>query len=159
MTVLTEYPYYFRRIFEDRARVVEEAHALLADVEYDTLVGTGMSGALFVPQLAEELGKKWAIVRKESDDTHAYGKIIGELGEHYVFVDDFVETGDTLKHVTGTIIQQTRESEYVGVLENEHASFRPHPNGPKRYAHRNEDGELHVSSRPRGMDEYLSAVL
>lgn len=76
------------------ARYVAYAEIQLKSVDYDTMIGMGLSGALVVPRLARALGKKWAIVRKE-DGAHSKNKIEGEIGNKWIFVDDQVDSGRT----------------------------------------------------------------
>ena len=91
--MLSHHPAYFDEAWsmdyiEDIAR-----RGLPTDV--DTLVGRGMSGAVVVPRLAERLGLKWAIIRKD-DGSHSFTHWLGDIGERWAFVDDFIDTGDTL---------------------------------------------------------------
>ena len=86
----------------DLQKVVREAVANLRPVasEFDTLVGTGFSGGLIIPTLALRLKKKFVLIRKESDDSHhGSGRLLGELGERWIFVDDFTSTGTTKRRV------------------------------------------------------------
>lgn len=81
----------------DLASVLREAVTNLTPVkgEFDTLVGTGFSGGIIVPALALRLRKKFVLIRKENDDSHHSGRVLGELGERWIFVDDFVSSGNT----------------------------------------------------------------
>lgn len=80
--------------------VIDTAKERLADVEFDTLVGTGFSGSVVIPALALALGKKFVLIRKETDDSHhGKGRLLGEIGEKWVFVDDFVSSGKTRRRV------------------------------------------------------------
>ena len=97
---------YMNRAFAERFALVSEADELLANVEFDTFVGIGVSGTLVAPLLAD-MGKGnhgFAIVRK-SDSSHSYHTIEGDLssGNKFVFVDDFVNSGKTLSYVIDRI--------------------------------------------------------
>jgi adenine/guanine phosphoribosyltransferase-like PRPP-binding protein len=72
-------------------------------IQYDTLVGTGLSGALVVPTLARALHKKWLIVRKDNDSSHAYNQVEGDLGRRWMFVDDLIATGSTRQRVKDAV--------------------------------------------------------
>lgn len=68
--------------------------------EFDTLVGTGFSGGVIIPTLALRLRKKFVLIRKETDDSHhGSGRLLGELGSRWIFVDDFVSSGATRRRV------------------------------------------------------------
>jgi len=108
---------YFRKAFEDLGEIASRLDYALVDVECDTLIGTGLSGALVVPTLARLMGKYWAIVRKPSDINHSDMPIEGEVGRKWVFVDDFVETGQTLQLVKYKIGREVPESHYEGTFE------------------------------------------
>lgn len=80
--------------------VIETAKDRLKDVDFDTLVGTGFSGGIVIPSLALALGKKFVLIRKETDDSHhGRGRLLGQLGEKWIFVDDFVSSGMTRRRV------------------------------------------------------------
>ena len=108
---------YFRKAFEDLGGIASRLDYALVDVECDTLIGTGLSGALVVPTLARLMGKYWAIVRKPSDINHSGMPIEGEVGRKWVFVDDFVETGQTLQLVKYAVGREVPESHYEGTFE------------------------------------------
>lgn len=86
----------------DLQGVLREATSILKPVrhEFDTLVGTGFSGGVIIPALALRLNRKFVLIRKETDDSHhGSGRLLGELGERWIFVDDFVSSGKTRNRV------------------------------------------------------------
>lgn len=87
---------YMPRAFDDPARLASDATRDLAGVNFDTIVGRGLSGALVIPMLAGALDKHWLIIRKPDDSTHSWQPAEGVLGERWIFVDDFIDTGSTL---------------------------------------------------------------
>lgn len=92
--------YYMDNALFNLAEVIETAKERLADVEFDTLVGTGFSGGIVIPSLALALGKQFVLIRKETDDSHhGRGRLLGQLGSRWIFVDDFVSSGSTRKRV------------------------------------------------------------
>ena len=91
------------------SRVIETAQEDLKDVDFDTMVGTGFSGGLVIPALALAMGKKFVLIRKETDDSHhGKGRLIGELGQRWIFVDDFVSSGKTRQRVIDKIDHAVR---------------------------------------------------
>jgi orotate phosphoribosyltransferase-like protein len=90
----------------DLPSVIETARERLAGVDFDTLVGTGFSGGVVIPALALALGKKFVLIRKDTDDSHhGAGRLIGELGERWIFVDDFISSGRTRTRVVEKIAE------------------------------------------------------
>jgi hypothetical protein len=94
---------YMYQAHEDPAKIVRRARKVLADVDFDTMIGTGLSGALVVPYLARRLGKHWAIARKDGDNSHASWPIEGEVGERWIFVDDFISSGRSRDRTRGAV--------------------------------------------------------
>ena len=110
---------YMDRALDDLAGIVEGARKDLADVEFDTLVGTGFSGAAVVPALALALGKNFVLIRKESDDSHhGGGRLIGSLGDRWIFVDDFISSGATrdrvIQKIAAAVVLHDHPTTYVG---------------------------------------------
>ena len=92
------------------SEVIETAQRRLANVDFDTMVGTGFSGGIVIPSLALAMGKKFVLIRKDTDDSHhGKGRMLGELGERWIFVDDFVSSGKTRKRVIGKIAEAEDE--------------------------------------------------
>lgn len=90
--------------------VIEEAQKRLDGVDFDTIVGTGFSGGIVIPSLALAMGKKFVLIRKETDDSHhGKGRLCGDLGQRWIFVDDFVSSGRTLRRVIGKVGQACAE--------------------------------------------------
>lgn len=96
-------------------------------VDYDTMIGTGLSGSLVVPVLAKFLSKQWAIIRKDGEGQHMPEAFVGDIGERWLFVDDFVSTGATLRRVhrtVGKICQQKHHTTtFVGRYDYDTTSY------------------------------------
>lgn len=99
---------YFATALNDHDAILRDAREVLADVDYDTMIGRGLSGALVVPWLAQALGKSWAIVRKDNDGSHSGSIYEGTIGNRWVFVDDFISSGATLRITAGKVEQAVR---------------------------------------------------
>lgn len=116
----------YMRDVHDGDRLFERFQAgVPADLEYDTLVGTGLSGTIAVVDLARRLGKKYLVVRKENDNTHSYQSVEGRLGKKWLFVDDFVDSGRTLGRVYDKLhmLDDEFSTEFVGVYEYKFGEF------------------------------------
>lgn len=106
---------YFDSAVFDLHQVIENAVAQLDGVDFDTLVGTGFSGGIVVPALALSMGKKFVLIRKEGDDSHhGGGRLVGELGARWIFVDDFVDSGRTRARVIRKINDASKRTTLVG---------------------------------------------
>lgn len=111
--------YYMDDALFNLGDVIERAKKDLADVDFDTIVGTGFSGGIVIPALALAMGKKFVLIRKETDDSHhGRGRLVGDLGSRWIFVDDFVSSGRTRDRVIKKIEEQVEAysgaTEYVG---------------------------------------------
>lgn len=82
--------------------------------DFDTLIGVGVSGAVIVPTLARLLGVKFAIVRKENDGSHGWNKIEGLVGFKWLFVDDLVSSGATVRRVERMMRERFPDAVPVG---------------------------------------------
>ena len=112
-------PRTFRTGYLDRAitnleDLVAKAVKELATANFDTLVGTGLSGTLFIPSLAVAMDKYFVIVRKANDGSHHNGVMVGDLGRRWIFVDDFISSGDTKRRVSMAIDGVGHPTKYVG---------------------------------------------
>jgi len=88
----------------DRKRFCAAAHRQLDGIVFDTVVGVGVSGAVAVPILAQEFpGVDFLIVRKDRVFTHSFCAAEGYLGKHWIFVDDVVDTGATLRRAYNVV--------------------------------------------------------
>jgi orotate phosphoribosyltransferase-like protein len=59
------------------------------------------------------MGKKFVLIRKETDDSHhGKGRLLGQLGERWIFVDDFVASGHTRKRVIEKITEAKTNDGY-----------------------------------------------
>jgi adenine/guanine phosphoribosyltransferase-like PRPP-binding protein len=101
--------------------------------EFDSIVGTGMSGVVPGVAVSLRLKKPLVILRKKDDDAHQYSRLrdggerwinLDKLGERSVWLDDFISQGSTRYRVMnavtlagGKVVAQylTREEEYERV--------------------------------------------
>lgn len=100
---------YSNEAFGDTTELIERARRALDGVEYGSMVGTGLSGALVIPILARALNKPFAIIRKPNESSHATTMFEGTIKDSYIFVDDFIATSATRDRVikqVRTIAQQ-----------------------------------------------------
>lgn len=133
MAYITTQTHYMKHAFFDTESILDQARRWLSTVEYDTLVGTGMSGALVIPLIARTLKKRWLVVRKTGVETHSRMLAEGTLGERWVFVDDCIDSGSTydrVREVVGTLCsQQDHEAALVGAYLYNHGGEWRTPSG------------------------------
>lgn len=86
----------------------------------DTLVGRGLSGTLVVPRLADALGLAWLIVRKPEDDSHSDEDAEGHIGRKWLFVDDFLSSGNTMRLTISAVSKLTTERKAYSVSSQEY---------------------------------------
>ncbi len=123
---------YLSGAFEQK-KLIREARKHLKHIEYDVMVGTGLSGSLVVPLLAYVLKKRFAILRKDRKNSHGELDLEGDLmaGDRWIFVDDFISSGTTSLNVKNAMNKRERESDkfplrYVGRYLYSFANFFEH---------------------------------
>jgi orotate phosphoribosyltransferase len=125
---------YSREAFKDMDNLIFRFERDLREANikpFDTIVGTGLSGALVVPTLARATESYFAIVRKPTDSSHSNAPFEGTIGDRWVFVDDFISTGATLVRVVNTIKDASAQyggapTTFVGAWEYQRAvGFQP----------------------------------
>lgn len=110
-----------------------------AGVEFDTIVFTGVSGGLFAPVLAYSMKKEIVVVRKEGADSHSNYKCEGfKSAKRYLFVDDIIASGATLKHVRDRMEKYAPQAVFVGVYM--YAEGAGNSGSPKGFADASELG-------------------
>lgn len=83
--------------------------------QFDTIVFTGVSGALMAPLIAAALSKHLIVVRKEP--THSTRTIEGwTASDRWLFVDDFRSTGTTYRRVAREMSSFAPYAVCVGTL-------------------------------------------
>lgn len=124
---------YLQPLIENIDTVVSKFRDKMRTVDYDTLIGTGLSGALAVPTLARAVGCSWAIVRKDGDGSHSGNAVEGTVGRRWVFVDDLISTGQTRLRVRESMAQfsvdNRFDTDYVGDYLYYGNQFRPKEEG------------------------------
>jgi orotate phosphoribosyltransferase len=98
----------------DFVKLVEQGRLMLIDKDFDTFVGTGLSGTIGASVLAAALNKHLLIVRKPDDTgNHSGNKVEGRIGQKWVFVDDMISSGATLQRVQEVVSGLEGAPQYV----------------------------------------------
>lgn len=116
--LLRDHTGYLERAFEEPEQLEAAARERLAKVDFDTMIGRGLSGTLVIPWLARAMGKHWAIVRKPGESSHSTRRVEGVIGQRWIFVDDFISSGQTRRETRAAIelhcTHHAHQTAYVG---------------------------------------------
>lgn len=115
--ILFDSNHYSGTVFGNPARIVAAYQRAVAAREippHDTLVGTGISGSIAVSMLALTGNVFFAVVRKPNVSSHSDAKIEGIVGERWLFVDDFISSGNTHRRVQETVACEVPGTTQVG---------------------------------------------
>lgn len=106
-------------VIHDEGELLSRAQESLQGVEFDTFVGTGISGTVAALRLSRMMDKRYLLVRKPNDGTHSSKSAEGTLGKRWVFVDDLIASGRTLVRVWNKVKSYNSygfKSEFAGVF-------------------------------------------
>jgi orotate phosphoribosyltransferase-like protein len=105
---------YLKAGIMEQQEMMDTAVEELTSVDFDALVGTGISGALAVPLLAYVLNVRFALVRKQGVASHGSSMVEGNLkpGDRWLFVDDFISSGHTKRTVIAAM-EDAAKKEYA----------------------------------------------
>lgn len=100
----------------------------LKKVDFDTIVVTGVSGTTVGSIVSHMMDKHCLIVRKPNVSTHSHLAAEGRLGQKWIFLDDFVCSGDSLKrckYVVNRFAEAKKfDTKYVGRYSYNELFFR-----------------------------------
>jgi orotate phosphoribosyltransferase len=87
-------------------------------IRFSTIVYRGHSGAIVAPAVAVQMRKNLALVRKPKESSHSHRKVEGYLAEgmKYIIIDDFIDSGKTIKTITDAISDEAFNAKCVGVF-------------------------------------------
>jgi hypothetical protein len=131
--VVRSHASYLTQLFEDHDVCVQQFRVKMRAVDFDTVVGTGISGTLAAQMFARAMGINFAIVRKGGDGSHSYNPVEGNVGRRWVFVDDLICSGATRQRVRDAMElfseQNDFKTTYVGDYLYYGNSFRAKGDG------------------------------
>ncbi len=102
---------YSLRGFTKTKELVRAFSEFTKIIDFDTIACRGTSGLIVAPILSHVFDKNLTVVQKKSTRRHSLSIVDGFRGGEYVIVDDFIESGKTVK----AIIKEC--SVYGGVLK------------------------------------------
>lgn len=98
-----------------RNMIVMEAIRRLRNYRFDTIVCSGTSGLLVVPQVAEILNKHILVVRKANEKCYSEFRTEGVAPYRYIILDDLICSGSTVKHIKKTIRSEYPIAKCIGI--------------------------------------------
>lgn len=110
---------YLDRYLEPKVlkETVAKGKQLLKNWDFDTIAVRGNSGLLVGAPLAMAMGKNLAIVRKSIKNCHSENLVEGwGKDQKIVLVDDFIETGKTLRQMYSAIFKRCDNPTIVGIF-------------------------------------------
>ena len=111
----------------------------LSTVNFDTLVVRGMSGAVAGGLFAYHLDKNLYVIRKDDDSSHDGANGFGIMGRRWVFLDDFISSGETYKVVRDEVLSLWED----GIFDN------------RDYNHRTDEWKTIKHPKPLHVGTYL----
>lgn len=108
--------YYVQDAFDPakRTSTIDRVVNDLKLINFDTILVRGVSGLLVGPVVAYLLNKNIAVVRKDSESSHAGCKVSGVVSGRCIILDDFISSGATVREIIKVF-----ESLRLGYLMNE----------------------------------------
>lgn len=92
-------------------QVVKKLRAIKKEHPFDAIAFTGSSGAALAYPLSFLLKMPLIHVRKSNDNFHYSRLIEGTISsKRYIIVDDFIETGKSIKRIIKSINQELKKS-------------------------------------------------
>jgi hypothetical protein len=112
---------YFTLALENPEAFIRKARKALQGHDFDTFVVRGMSGAIAGAMLSRSMKKNLFVIRKDNDDSHDGNKPFGVMGERWLFLDDFISSGETFYRVYDKINNAELFGDYKQVVDNKGA--------------------------------------
>lgn len=127
---LTRHSYSKPAFAYDTASLIEDAETQLIgqNVDFDSMVGIGLSGLLVLPVLARHFNVPFFACRKgeESHHNRELPEGGGRIGRKWILIDDAIVTGSTIKKVQSIIETVANrynfETEFMGTYFYQHFS-------------------------------------
>jgi orotate phosphoribosyltransferase len=104
MEQLTMHANYLSTAF-DQATLIRDFGQHKPNIEFQALVGMGISGAIAVPVLAHTFGFQFGIVRKQGVSNHSGNLVETNFDKEagWIIVDDLICYGNTVRYIIRTM--------------------------------------------------------
>lgn len=77
---VSRHNYFSTDVLENTEKFVRTARKALKDIDFDTFVVRGMSGAIAGGMLSRSMRKNLYVIRKDNDDSHDGQQPFGTMG-------------------------------------------------------------------------------
>ncbi len=116
MSVITDYHHL---VFHNKlwAEAINRVIRKLEDISPSTgLVCSGISGMMVAIPVVERTGRELAIVRKATEEHHSCFTVEGHDVREYVIIDDFIESGQTVKRMISLMDLERKGAKCIGIM-------------------------------------------
>jgi len=98
-------------------RIVENTSEFITsqNIDFDSIAARGLSGTLVSSPVCIAINKNLVVVRK-GESSHGYSVEAAVCPERYIIIDDFLDTGATIKAIIDRISSTHHEAKCVGVV-------------------------------------------
>jgi len=110
---------YLKQAFADLPGLIRKVREELEPHQdaFDGIVFRGLSGSLVAPMVAAQMGKPFAVVRKEGEACHSKYEVEGWHGfKRYIIIDDLIASGGTVKTIQTEMLKLEGSPVCVGFL-------------------------------------------
>ncbi len=108
-----------QQVCSDAIKNIEQ----LKEIEFDSFACCGISGLVVAPVLAVMMNKQLTVVRKTIDG-HTGLYVEGLLNCRYMIIDDFICSGNTVRHIIKKIKEISPSSICVGAYLHRNQEFK-----------------------------------
>ena len=110
--VYTRHNYFSQHAIADSKKFVRAARKALKDVDFDTIVVTGLSGMGAGSILAHSMGKNLFVIRKQGEQAHDWRPAFGAMGQKWIFIDDLLDSGSTYRKVQEHMANASKDDSF-----------------------------------------------
>lgn len=100
---------------KERVELIEEIFPY-KDLDFDTIAVRGNSGLLLGSILAYKWNKDIIIIRKTEEASHGTGVEGWGINQNILIVDDFIESGNTVRTVCDKVLNHCDSPTIVGII-------------------------------------------
>lgn len=110
-------PKHVKRVLSRLVKLIRDWQKVNGPI--DAIAFRGLSGSLMAPLLSYRTGIPMIAVRKPNDGSHSYKPVEGAyvIDGRYIIVDDFIDSGATVKVIVDAINGFEPSMKFIGTIE------------------------------------------